>query len=620
MKLNIRKLQEGGDLGFSVFKNPGFHIAPQQHVSQSSPEKSGGESGDDSKLLSKEVLNELIKKGLPNEVEEFINDLRKSESSPMGLSSRHSVYNLLGKANKIIHNSDMIEKAIVESSKNEGLGELALTSTGGMYVRDEEGKLGIVSTSEFDREKHQALTVSDLNKARRYDSNLAFDQNVISSIQNSVGIPKISEQVFQIINHFGSDEYKNESYVSKSGIKGAGEGIIGEIKDKKPTDAQAAGLKKLRDTYQSMGMEGIYKITSEDTQSAQSGHVKEAMSYLLSVLPKNAVNVLKARAAESGVGYMNPMNIIQNALLISAKDKHTNGLEYQEGLNKSADGSGSGDKSYMMTSLEKLVNGDLDVSNDFVLANPTNNNYGLRLKGTIMGQLTDTKGELVSNMSLGKALDKGLGTAINKQGIYVGNKKLPDYEVNQLIYNGQPLINTMVPVNRDGSPNLTLFEGLDAANKEIEKYHITSASQKNAIYKKKGVPMVQVDEKGEYLPMTKQYLKPFIVTHVLSPNAVGSVNGNEWTHEIEDDQQDGYKSIVESVYADNKMAMPTTGFFGGSNKIVKTAVFMPLMNSAQNDISFNQGHGSVVKGNTLAQDMMRQRQNLQTQTSILNNQ
>ena len=147
-------------------------LSAPESKSKDDKEKKGGPE-----LLSKELMNELLKKGLPNEINNFLKQLEKLESGNFGSEfDRNALYSLSAKASKIIYNSKLMDDALKQAYTNDGLEELAVTTTGKIYARNSNGEVKSLSLSEYDknRNKLQALTVNELSSIRATDDSFIF--------------------------------------------------------------------------------------------------------------------------------------------------------------------------------------------------------------------------------------------------------------------------------------------------------------------------------------------------------------------------------------------------------------------------------------------------------------
>lgn len=615
MKLNVKKLQEGGGMPFMVYQpTPSSNRSSETSKSESSTKQKDNKKSESEsesfQLLSKEVINELIKKGLPNDVNSFLKDLQTAESFTMdGSFDRNKLYSLASKANLLINNSALMDSAMKEAYSNDGLEELAIGTRGQLFVQDKNGNIKQISMPEYNKKRDQfsAMTVNDLSKARMYNPNLAFDTEVISTIQNSMGINKINDYMLGILNKLGTETLSKEGYVDKQKLK---ETIGAMTNGKNPTESELKGISELAKTYQSLGKDGIYKITKES--STQRNHITDGFEYLWALLPNNARNVLKARYVVDGNESSNPVNIIRNAFIKHTDESSITKLDYPAGMNRedgSGDGSGS-TKQHNLGSLENLMDGSLGTT-IYTLNNPNDPSYSLNLVGNTIGQVTTANEDIVPATTLTNTFDSGIGKLIDKNNIYFGDQKISQALFNKIIYNGEEVAKVWMPVNALGEVDFNLLPLFQAAEEEIKNKNITSPGDKNAIYQKHRVP-ISLDASGK--PNNFGKVQEYLVFTGASSTAITKPSKNAYVFELPDDMQDLEKERLELIYKksgnkDNPVEYPDNNNWFGLSNVVKGPVFMKLTNTAKQDAAMMVKKGSLVNTPTLQQDLINQNKN-----------
>lgn len=611
MKLNVKKLQEGGGMPFMVYQpTPSSNRSSETSKAESSTKEKDSKESESFQLLSKEVINELIKKGLPNDVNSFLKDLQTAESFTMdGSFDRNKLYSLASKANLLINNSTLMDSAMKEAYSNDGLEELAIGTRGQLFVQDKNGNIKQISMPEYNKKRDQfsAMTVNDLSKARMYNSNLAFDTDIISTIQNSIGINKVTDYMIGIIDKLGTETLNEDGFVDKNKLL---EQISGLTNGKKPTESELKGISELAKTYQSMGKDGIYKITKES--STQRNHITDGFEYLWALLPNNARNILKARYVVDGNESSNPVNIIRNAFIKHTDESSITKLDYPAGMNKedgSGDGSGS-TKQHNLGSLENLMDGSLGTT-IYTLNNPNDTSYSLNLVGNTIGQVTTANEDIVPATTLTNTFDSGIGKLIDKNNIYFGDQKISQALFNKIIYNGEEVAKVWMPVNALGEIDFNLLPLFQAAEEEIKNKNITSPGDKNAIYQKHRVPM-SLDASGK--PNNFGKVQEYLVFTGASSTAITKPSKNAYVFELPDDMQDLEKERLELIYKksgnkDNPVEYPDNNNWFGLSNVVKGPVFMKLTNTAKQDAAMMVKKGSLVNTPTLQQDLINQNKN-----------
>ena len=184
---------------------------------------------------------------------------------------------------------------------------------------------------------------------------------------------------------------------------------------KNPTESELKGIQELASTYQSMGKDGIYKITQE--KSTQRNHISDGFEYLWALLPKNARNVLKARYVVDGNESSNPANIIRNSFYMFTNESSKNTLDYPTNMNEDAGSNSNSIKQHNLGSLESLMDGSLG-NTIYTLNNPNDPSYSLNLVGNTIGQVTTANEDIVPATTLTNTFDSGIGKLIDKNNIF----------------------------------------------------------------------------------------------------------------------------------------------------------------------------------------------------------
>lgn len=146
-----RKYQLGG-----VSYTPFIPTAAAQSVSASSSSSSSSKTP-----IRNEMMNLLKQKGIPSDVEVFLQQADRLLSNSMNLSnyslfggsdddySMSDLIQIENLANQVNYNNDLKNNAISHINK-EGTGsELALSSSGEIYAFNKDGKLDTISAKKY---------------------------------------------------------------------------------------------------------------------------------------------------------------------------------------------------------------------------------------------------------------------------------------------------------------------------------------------------------------------------------------------------------------------------------------------------------------------------------------
>ena len=239
MKIRIRKLQQGG--GFPplvssyvpVTNTPVSPLAMAQNyptigliagVTSGTTGKSSGSSTSGGGIDLKDTMS-LLKdmKGLDNDVMATLNSLQQTqaESDLFGDSSSvvNQYYRNIALVNKVAQSKEMFDKAKKRAEDIDSLNELAITPQGGLWVRDNEGKLGVVSIGTYNsnKDKLSAITNEDLLYERQHNPNMKFQNSLLESVEGSTSTKQILDTINNITSKMGSTDITQDGFVTSDG-------------------------------------------------------------------------------------------------------------------------------------------------------------------------------------------------------------------------------------------------------------------------------------------------------------------------------------------------------------------------------------------------------------------
>ena len=155
----IPKYQEG-----SIF-TPYLHqipVFPAQTGGKTTEAGAGGEG-----LLSKEIVKELMKVGLTNDVDSLIYQIQKIEAASANpynnISSQRATLEIFKNISKVKRNYEMWKEALnISKNTNKSLNDVAISSQGTVFTRDSKGYIKEISMGEYSKNKSKvrALTVN----------------------------------------------------------------------------------------------------------------------------------------------------------------------------------------------------------------------------------------------------------------------------------------------------------------------------------------------------------------------------------------------------------------------------------------------------------------------------
>jgi len=493
MKLNINKMQSGGSIN-----NPAAYqfldyvpIAGSQSPAQAQTQTPTKTSKSDSGILSKDMIDNLMGKGLTSDVTAFVGMVDKMYSNPLVNSPFGSTINsnmlqrqqlsLLAKINQIQNNKELFTKAVDSARSRGGLNELAVTPFGRVLALDEKGQIKQMSAEELYKNRGNVtpLTNAQVAEARMNNPSMAFETSTFNIIENAVGQREIDEYIGKIINDVNKMSAENNTFKSVNELT--------EVKN---------GLKGLQ--------EGIYKETNKTESNVNQ--MNAAISYLYKTLPDNYRNYLRIKSASSGIDpRKGVIQLIQEYAGSKTYTSTLRDIDFDATLNKSKLEKDSLNNSIQNTPLVSLFN-NTAIQKQIVF-NP-GSQFQMTVGGSHLEAIPSNTGNLLpSVMSVGKMLtDSNIGGVVDSNHIYMGDQKIDPIDLNKVLYNGGGVTKVNIPIDDNGNPDLQLLTRYEEAKDLIDKGNITNPQEIRRIYESKSL-FDYVDANGNINPSKfKTYL------------------------------------------------------------------------------------------------------------------
>lgn len=466
----IDKLQQGGGIPPFVSYTNVPRPQPTAPYSTSDTKQGTEESERGFGLLDKNMVKMLYEKGLPSDVEQFIDQSglfsESIMSNPFEKNNGTVQYKALLKIlPKIAMNKEEYNRAIQEATKNNALKETAIDTDGRVFAIGKDGKVVKKFVSQLE-EGEQTLTVGQMAENRAYSQGLAFNSSAITAIANSTSIEQINKTIWEALKNLGSNTRANEYFRSKD-----------ERKAK-------AGIDKLLEE----GADGVYKINSKTI--SQDVQVKYALNYILSTLPANQKVLLQDYARKSGLDLKTgPLQIITSMIQSGISSTEELGVSYDKQATNGADSNGN-KKTRAFDIPMMLVTGDgLPKENARI---SFGSNYAIDVQAQRLPFIPGTDGKPIGPTSLMGALSGQLGSVVNKDAVHVGKQRLDTTKLGQLYYDGSGVSTMELPYTLDENgqpvPDFDVIgaykAAVDAINKEGK--NITKA-QVNQIFQERGL-------------------------------------------------------------------------------------------------------------------------------------
>lgn len=479
----IPKLQDGGFMSLFTQYAPVQSQAPSQQQARSSAPSGGGEGSEreestKGKLTEKDLF-ELVSKvdGLPNDMRALVSNLQnmfeiQQLTGQSDISDLASTYlSNLYQVKLASYNKQEYDNAYKEVTKNGGLNEYAITTSGQVIVLDEDDNLKQISVSEFLKgsSKYRPLTNSNLLYLRAYQPEYSNNNQILDTVQNGIGIEQVDKMIRERLSSLGTSETVRSGYSIKSdSYIMQGLEVLSEAQS-----AAVAG-------QTGMTLDGMYK--NKIITKTQKDQAEAALQYIYNTLPDNAKTLLSIKAGNASNPQAGAREIIWQ--LITSRMNQTNSSETTwegtlEQVTKSGKGgSGSGSDSEM---------GSDDIKTDPYYnitrgwggedaTTTINKGSGAQLdvNGVLYSSIPDRDGKPIGRTSLYSALQSGLqGIVTDPYGITFGDVPLGDSDFSNIMFDGAmggtlAMLPAKRTINNTKTVDLEALDRWEAASSKLQ--------------------------------------------------------------------------------------------------------------------------------------------------------
>lgn len=397
----------------------------------STTKNSSSASSKSEKVGLKDLLN-LAKelKGLPidsdvvtKQIYSIYNNMDLYADGELDTSQLVSAYlQTLRSVRQAQFNQEQYNEAKKQAHAKDGLGEIAVDKYGNVFVQDKEtGNMGRMSIEEYkqlDKNKYEILTNSNLLYYRANSPEFAFKNDILSIVENGIGISEITKHLLQVASNLGTNSIRDARYQTPQ------------------SEEISEGLKVLQEAENK-------NIKLDELSSDQKAQAEYALKYLWAALPENEKTILKYKSDGTEKG---ATDLIQTLIFsrTSQKDSANESASGKGGRNSSGSGSSTGndegDKSDKVNFFTNLQNQEGGTDGVFMLNSGTQ--YSMTVNGAVYGNLKDNDWNPIGNTSMANVLNKGLsGIVQSMHGISFGDKVLKPEDLNDIMYdNGGAMV------------------------------------------------------------------------------------------------------------------------------------------------------------------------------------
>lgn len=641
MKFKIRKYAGGGGFMASIYQPVTTSNKGSSRVAlaaallggagvgggtSSGSSKSGSNSG---QLTEKDLYTKLGSiDGLQSDVSAVISKIQNDMSQqslldPLGTRSSSSIANKylenLNYLNQVKQNKDAFNKSYALANSKNSIAEVAVTSNGGVVVKDASDKIKIVSPEEYlkNQKNYILQTNGNLLAERRENPQYKFNNNLLDIVNNSTSTKEISDTINAFTSSIGSSENTLSGY---------------SVKDQKQIQGGLEILKAAADKYgeqtvmNALNFDGVYKnkvFTSDQLQQA-----KAAISAIYNMLPNNQKTLLKLKSngTESGV-------IQQITQIISFKttNKFNFDTDFQPDLNpdgtkKETNKSKNGDEESNFYSNIIKERGGTPIT----LQINKGSNAQMSITGTNYGNILGSNKNTIPETSLYNVMNSGLsGIITNTNSITFGNQKINSGQWKDIMYDNSGGTSAHLPKKADGSVDLEILDEYESCVKAAQRATKNNPDRYDQVLGKylmnnsKLMHLVDQRTGRENPKMFQQY---FII-NAYAVDRDGSIIKNpnsKYFQKIKDPDDQLVKRIQKGLTDDAKnpytIDVDNWYDFNGHDDIYQGTVYMPITYNNLQAITASKGSTKNGKLEDYKAQIMQKRINANTSSaSVLNN-
>jgi hypothetical protein len=619
MKLNIKKFQEGGQLapwvGYSPFFQPIGREEGTSAVANSSA-KSGDTKIDNSQKQLKDIIGQMVGKGLTNEVNYFAEQVGNifADTDLLGQPISVRQYTgLVSRLNEIQNNKQIFDQAKEHALSKGTLSEAAIDYSGNLFAQNSNGELVMITPDQYseDREGYRILTNNDLLTLRNNSRAYIFDNSLSQTVAGSLNINDISKRIEDIVKSIGVEKQSSDYYFDKARATQLERGLQAIVSEKLNT-----------------APDGTFKLTEE--VSTQRKNANLALNYIWNNLDQQSRNTLIARAAINNTGdpRKNAIESIKNILIFGTDHSYSQSLKDEAIEGKSGSGSGG---SGGMTDINPLMSYVSDPKNQKYTIN-VGNKYSFDAKASIR-PLIGSKGEVLNENYLSDIItDGGLGSLVDISGASVGTGiTLNPNDLSKVLYEGDRIAMTWLPYVTDpktGSKvvDLNALKRLEDADNEISAIGPTvTEDQKLNIYRAHNVDHL-ILRNGEPAQSQLSYMHQFMVIPSLIPEEVAEETQlNKVTKRLSNDLEDKARDMYSRVRSnlENKLLrangyVPPEYWLLSDDDIYKSSIFLPVQDELMSILFTGKTAPQTAKSNLGYENVIRNTNQITQQTGGLN--
>ena len=631
IKDEIIKLQQGGGAPLPTttyrpisIRQPMFAGGQSEGTTSTAAPATQKQSSPDNDIL-KNIMDQVKTRGLPSDVDSFFNSFSNvfpsffgGASNPMsGVNNTNTEFlvnnymSLLPNINKIEFYKENWDAAVKQTIDNDALDEFAITPSGFMVVYNTNGEIKQIRHKEYSEnpEEYQPLTNGELANLRANNPNLAWDTNIFTFLNASIGSSKITDQLLSVMDKIGKESISTESISKKNSNLLSGMQTLMEVDSSDLFGNAAGGSRGFTSSSELVkeGPDNVFYKTKKVTETEKRNALNTAQ-YLYRMLPNNAKAVLKTRAVVNGMdpdsGELQLIKILLDGTTSQSFETSVDIIKDPNVDYTGDSGSSSKNKTEEYTWLNQIQNMDGSQSKQYNLTPGTA--YAMNVISNYMTAIPSVEGEVIGKSNLDYVLNKsGLSGIVDRNSVYIGDQHVRVSDLDKIMYLGDGIQYTTLPYvitdNGNTKVDFNLLEQFTSADEEIAEKggDNLSIAMKNSIYEKYGLnDMFRLDESGNQVWNPNKFKKFAMITTAVT-------NSNDLLPGIDKSEVLRKAKDSENIKKDMKTMFKDTGYKVGD--IYTGVAFMPITGGQVEARTFSKNTPKIKPAGTYFDELARQK-------------
>lgn len=521
----------------------------QQAVATTKEEEVGNE------LLDSETYKTLMssKGGLSNDVNQWVDELvalNGPDDFPFLKGNNiASAAQKIKRLNEVLMNKQLWTEAISVAEKQGGLNEVAVGTSGELFVRDKDAKLKAISMSEYakNKDKYNPITFYELMMERNQNPNLAFNNSIFAVSATAIGTNKIIENISQLVDKVGSYTQSITQTYGDKDLEKKAQMLAVSMTGKQPSQTELEALGKLQIAI--MNSPSKYNEVKESSKNSEK-YLSSALTYIWTSLSREEQLKLSAVATMSGVS--NPKEFIFNMLKSNKDESFELDVKPVDADKATGVDSGGSKDTRATTPFEVFHNGKL--GRQVIPWNDPSSGKTFNLTATGVSRLMTVEGKPLGANTLFNVINSENGSLVDTSKIFYGDQKVSMNDLNELAYDGGLAMRVYAPVNSSGGVDYYKLEELKRIEEKVNEDLSLTPEQINELYAQSGFSYVSVDNKKQYI-MNDRF-KPFLMFTAYGTDEMDSTKNNAKIKALSGGEEDQIEDILKRIWSENKVSAP----------------------------------------------------------------